>query len=1028
MPSFNMYVYGSLDAFMGILNAVAMVFNQSGFMNSVYLLGGLFMIVTVLVQAAGYMASAGQIMKNVAIYATLISVGSIPASLTVQDIYTGQLNKVDNVPLIVAVPAAVSTSAFYGILDKTSTAYQGANASYVSISQGGFMDPLKELLAMRSGINRSNPALADTLRAYIVNCWSNAQAPGNVEELMKNKSGLEYLLTNGSVPAWTVNYINAVNKIDGDSVVCRDAADKIWTEAQAYLYRDQGLAPSLVEQVIRNKPGIGPRAGGNNPNLTATQLIDSANATLRALSVSGQTTQEQMLNLLTLNLVGDTFGCIQNSGGAPTEITNCATHTIAMTQGVEQWKADAASNASFFQGIMLPASMFLQMLAIALFPIMFIVAVLSIGKAIQLMTGYIVLLVWSSSWAPVAAAIQWVMQMILNGDMAKYKSGITYANATQFYNTLSTDLAIGADLLAATPLIALAVIMGNAMAMAGLAGRWSSDRVNEKMASPDLQTPGAVSAVGSRQTVEPGVGSSYATGESLAKLDVNSAISEGIASQRQSALRAAENWSKTHEFGSEQAKGLSTSLRESMSATDSVMKKFDKSQGFTQEDRAQFQSTLSAGAGTGSLLPVQLNAQIQNSAMSAEGKTKAMQWVESNSSDLKMASEKARAVDESFRSFEKMSQSHGYQDGIELAKSYQESSSLARGLGVSQSVTSAQFGKFYQDASDAGRMQYDQLRGIAAKEFMPGGALQGRNKSYSGMNMGSDFGQIEALLKSSDSRHVALGGAMVGALAGTNVSSNYGQYSSIPTPGSGPSGTIAAPAGFGGMTDPSQKVRGTVTDVPQNISSGQAQIDGTTATPPPIRGAAELGGKVMDAAKSLTENAAKSYAPNQSRGGGAIADGYSGPGSSSGDPRPPEAPSRIGPTALTGSLDRVQRTEQATVGDAPQNIQSVRGQNDTWPPQSPARSTASEPRDSHPEAPTQTKGIAGANLTVGHTPLSEPLGLGSEKIRSHSPSTPGGAATPPNPDSALPVSDDATHPAAPSNPRHNLNAPRTKEK
>lgn len=835
MPSFNMYVYGSLDAFMGILNAVAMVFNQSGFMNSVYLLGGLFMIVTVLVQAAGYMASAGQIMKNVAIYATLISVGSIPASLTVQDIYTGQLNKVDNVPLIVAVPAAVSTSAFYGILDKTSTAYQGANASYVSISQGGFMDPLKELLAMRSGINRSNPALADTLRAYIVNCWSNAQAPGNVEELMKNKSGLEYLLTNGSVPAWTVNYINAVNKIDGDSVVCRDAADKIWTEAQAYLYRDQGLAPSLVEQVIRNKPGIGPRAGGNNPNLTATQLIGSANATLRALSVSGQTTQEQMLNLLTLNLVGDTFGCIQNSGGAPTEITNCATHTIAMTQGVEQWKADAASNASFFQGIMLPASMFLQMLAIALFPIMFIVAVLSIGKAIQLMTGYIVLLVWSSSWAPVAAAIQWVMQMILNGDMAKYKSGITYANATQFYNTLSTDLAIGADLLAATPLIALAVIMGNAMAMAGLAGRWSSDRVNEKMASPDLQTPGAVSAVGSRLTVEPGVGSSYATGESLAKLDVNSAISNGIASSRQNTLRSAESWSKTHEFGSEEAKGLASAIRQSSAAGESFTRNLEKSAGLSESDSASLKGSLGVTLSTpnpGGLSPVQAKASIEASAMSQVGKEKALRAIEGMGEDFKRVNEASTSLDKSVKDFSRMSQSHGYQDGIELAKSFQETTSLARGLGVSQSVTSAQFGKFYQDASDAGRMQYDQLRGIAAKEFMPGGALHGRNKSYSGMNMGSDFGQIEALLKSSDSRHVALGGAMVGALAGTNVSSNYGKYSSIETPASGvarggyntgPTNTIPA----ANMDDPTNKVSKMVDGVPQQISEGNATIKGT---------------------------------------------------------------------------------------------------------------------------------------------------------------------------------------------------------
>lgn len=806
---FDMYVYGSLDAYLGVLNAVAMVFNQSGFMSGVYLLGGLLMLVLTLAMAGSYTAGPQQILKYVAVFATLVSLGSIKTTLTVQDIYTGQMNKVDNVPLIMALPASISTTAFYGILNKTSTAYQGANASYVSISTGGFMDPLKELLAMRTGLTSANPALADTLRSFIVNCWNNPKATGSIENLIKSQTGLKYLLDNGGVtPAWTVNYINAANTVEGDPLICGDAADKIWAEAQAYTLRDAGTSPSLVAQVMTNLPNIGPRLGGGLPSITATDLNDTAASTLRALASSGTSTQDQMLNLLTMNLVGDTFGCIQESGGSATELTKCTTHGTALTQGLEQWKADAAGNASFFQGIMIPASMFIQMLAIALFPLIFITAILAPGKSMQIMMGYLVLMVWSASWAPVAGAIQWVMQMVLNQDIANYKSGINYGNAMQFYNTLSKDLAIGADMMAATPLIAMAVLTGSVFAFTQLAGRWSSDRVNEKIAAPDLQSPGAVNSVGSRQTTDAGLGSSYTTGESLSKLDVNSALSQGISSSRTNALRMAENWGKTHEFGSEQAKGLATSLRESMSATDSVMKKFDKSEGFNQEDKSTFQSVLSVGAGTGSLSPVQLQAQIQSSAMTTEGKSKAMQWVESNSSDLKQATEKSRAVDESMRSFSRMSQSHGYQEGVDAAKNYQESAALARGMGVSQSIAANQFGQYYRDASESGRMQFDQLRGVAAKEFMPGGELYGRNKAYSGMSMGSDYGMVESLLKSSNSRHVQMGAAMVGALSGASVSSNYGEFSGLRTPtGSGIGGGEGSVGGSPIINDPTAKVR-----------------------------------------------------------------------------------------------------------------------------------------------------------------------------------------------------------------------------
>lgn len=695
MPSFNMFVYGSLDAFMGIFNAVAMVFNQSGFMNGVYLLGGLFMLVTVLVQAAGYMAQPAQIVRNIAIYATLISVGSIPTSLTIEDIYSGQMNKVDNVPMMLALPATVTSSALYGILNKTSTAYQGADSSYVSISTGGFMDPLKELLGMRSAIFGNRP-LADTLRSFTLDCWNNATASGTVDELMKSDAGLEYLLTNGSVPAWTVNFINASNPKEGDSVVCADAAKKIWNEAGTFLSRPAGSSsPSLVDQIKKTVTAIGPRAGGGNPNLNTDRLMSNVKSTLDKLDAVGANSQNQMLTLLTASLLDDTFGCLQKSGGSSADAVNCATAKTMVVQAGEQWKADAAGNASFFQGIMLPASIFLQMLAIALFPLIFIVSVLSVGKAIQLMGSFVILLVWSMSWLPVAASIQWIMQMVLNADLRKFKT-LNYENVFTFYNTLSTDLAIGADLMSATPLIALAVLIGSPFAFASMANRWSADRVNEKIASPDLQSPAAVQTMQTQRNYNPLAGGGTMPGYNQRSLSADSMNSQQAASSWSDLVRDARTLSQSNEKGSRAAgefvKASGEVDKYAAGVAEDLSNKFSLSRGEKEAIQSDIKASMHAGLPIGPAL----DASISRNVSSDITRQAAADHVKKNLVSVERGESIEKKLSESLSNYHQASQGTGYQHGIERAKGYAETAARSSSTGASERISEEDFGTKFE--------------------------------------------------------------------------------------------------------------------------------------------------------------------------------------------------------------------------------------------------------------------------------------------------------------------------------------------
>lgn len=697
IPTFDMYVYGSLDAYLGILNAVAMVFNQGTFMTSVYLLGGLLTLTATLIIAASNSAAPAAVLRNFLIFAMLVTTGGIKTTLNVQDVYTGQLNRVDNIPLLLSLPASIATSGVFGVLNKTSTAYQGANASYVSISQGGFMDPLKELLAMRRSLKIGNKPLSDTLNQFVLNCWNNGQAAGNVEDLLSSTDGLNYLLSSGAqTKAWTVNYINPVDKKVGDVLVCADVADKIAIEASNYLVRDVGTTPSLVGSVLKALPSIGPRTGGSLPSITASTLNTNIQGTLNNLGISGQTAQTQMLTIMTLNVLSDAFDCIEESGGNPAKLSSCTSQTATMTQAAEQWKSDAAGNASFFQSVMVPASMFIQMLMIALFPLMFMVAIISPGRALQIMGAFAVMLVWSASWPVVAAAVQWVMQMVLNQDMLNYRSGLTYGNAIDFYNAVSKNLAIGSDMLAATPLIAMSLLMGSAISLNSLATRWSADRVNEKLTAPDIQAPAAASQMSPMNQYNPAASGGIMNGSNLRTLQSQSVSSDQVQSSWSDMVRDARTLSQSKEAGSQAAADFVKANSEADKYSAGVAESIAKNVGLTNTQKEELRQSIGAEVKGGIGIPgtdikAGVSAALAKTSMSDTQRSMALSHLNDNKVNLEHGEAIEKRLSESMGNFSRATEGTQYQHGVERAKSYMSSAAQGSSTSVSTPISEQDF-------------------------------------------------------------------------------------------------------------------------------------------------------------------------------------------------------------------------------------------------------------------------------------------------------------------------------------------------
>lgn len=101
---FTVFVLGDVSTFYNTLNSVAMIFNAKGFMTGVYLVGGFIALISGIMFVIQKGASEQFIPANGPVgglfgFAMMVACCTIKADVKIEDIYTGTVNKVDNVPL-----------------------------------------------------------------------------------------------------------------------------------------------------------------------------------------------------------------------------------------------------------------------------------------------------------------------------------------------------------------------------------------------------------------------------------------------------------------------------------------------------------------------------------------------------------------------------------------------------------------------------------------------------------------------------------------------------------------------------------------------------------------------------------------------------------------------------------------------------------------------------------------------------------------------------------------------------------------
>jgi conjugal transfer mating pair stabilization protein TraG len=529
--TFPVYVLGDASSFYSVLNSVAMIFGQKGFILSTQLAAGLVALLACLAGALGKMAGDSKMgqhpITTPIMFAGMVAFMSIPTSVVIEDIYSGQTAKVDNVPLIITAPASLFTTGAFKIFDYSNTAYQNVNGSYMSVSTSGYVMPLKLLLSLRRGITSTEPYLAASVQQFIIDC-----VPGSTTFMKGDVSGgfgqapdmLAYIVEKAR-PSGLTNYYDVSNIPNGAAMACPDAGQKILTAATAF-YNSKKFE-NLVNKNANEKNPKDPQ--GQFKLADVESAITNIGQVGGMVGASQQDTRAYALNALLYDTVNDTFRCMDSTANQQ-DFSTC---TLTLNQAFEKWKAESASNGTFFTKMMTPAIVFLQLMFFGFAPIVILYSLFKGAGALPLYIKYLGFGVWTSSWLPFAAVIQMYIQSNVSDKLIAIQNGtgvLTPASFNAQFDVLGTRLALASDLLAATPMVSLALLSGSIYSLSSLAGKWNGQGHTD----PGQVTPPVATAAPIMASMASAVDRQHGsvTGENAVKgaMRFNVANQSGIAS------------------------------------------------------------------------------------------------------------------------------------------------------------------------------------------------------------------------------------------------------------------------------------------------------------------------------------------------------------------------------------------------------------------------------------------------------------------------------------------------------------------
>ena len=512
-----------------VLNAVAMLMGTG---NMSQLAGVGFLIGVILVTFQGLVqARAPQYQQMLIALVIYLGMFGPSARVSVEDLYSGAVHRVDNVPLGVAAVGSALSQVGYGVTRLFEQAF-----STPAMTDYGFAAPLQILQSVRAGTlsrARLGAANSPTPGADIERSFVNYIAECVLYDVDTGQRSLDSVLRD---PSWTgalavASPMPTTELWLGGAPVVKEC-DDAWADLSAYTTTE--FLPALRSSLAAT---LAVQAG---------EVDNAVQTALDAVAGAGVDAQNYMVMSVAASFLPKGEAQVWEELG---RWETAATITQAAQQRNTQWAAEE----TLFARIVRPMMTFFEAFLFAVSPLMvFAVGLGTIG--IRMIGKYLLFGLWIQLWQPILAVINLYIILTTQGKLdALRNAGMGNLELHSIFALwkldfiLSDYLGVGGMLAASTPAISLMLIYGSAVTATHLAGRLQGgDHVNEKIASPDAVNPAAALSMGSLKTHAPLTGTTTPNANAvLWSADVGRSMQDSVRSGEQAVQQASSRFSSS---------------------------------------------------------------------------------------------------------------------------------------------------------------------------------------------------------------------------------------------------------------------------------------------------------------------------------------------------------------------------------------------------------------------------------------------------------------------------------------------------
>jgi conjugal transfer mating pair stabilization protein TraG len=642
------YSFGDIDAVLASLNAIAMVFGIGAnggnglFNGSLVALAGLIALMFTILPAAG-----GQKPNYLPFFSIffLYFVGiQMPMTLEVTDYYTGDTQYVDNIPVIVGMPASMISKISYelsNVLEKN----MATTTTTKTFREGGFSDPLKLLYALRPvDLQNYNVPFSNSIKQYIADCarWSTGPAAGSTTYVWNAQTALTaptltaYILSPTLLPVKGMTIYYSQADPDGIDMLCGDVQQELTNISNSNTIFLPDDLNALIGKINPERHSAVPITPA-----TAYAAVDDALTNIgMKYNTASVTSQQFMANMVAMQPIVDGVHC---KDADPQAFQTCLSRVQIFTAR-EQGRIDSAAGASIFAKTAVPMMNILMILFFLFSPILLIVALMMPHKITQILGGYIMFAVWTQSWLPTAVVINYIINMQATEALSKIADhGVNALNVTDFYETVATKIGLASELFAMTPMLTMALLSGSVYGLTQVSGSMSNkDKFDEKATAPDGIKTGAIAEKGAaigdpnQHTIRHhdkrmhggtnsfGVSSAESSFANItsgqanaASLQLAQALSESAIHNQSKVIENAAGAAKSRSSGVKNVQSIGNGLKydenESSKKEMSLTNDFVKDHAKTEEQQDVLRGSIHAGLSSGKWSPVEFGVALDSS-------------------------------------------------------------------------------------------------------------------------------------------------------------------------------------------------------------------------------------------------------------------------------------------------------------------------------------------------------------------------------------------------------------------------------